>query len=1301
MRQCKLSVSFCLLLLCVESVDLAADEHVVDDLTTDPSRQVSAIAHQVVAVAPGASPDGDQVGFEFGGSRNHALIAQVRKTDAKHPTTTHPNPPEDPEYAKYAIFEKTAQRPAATDPLGTVLPLRLRRGQTIAFIGNTQLDRTRHFGFLETAIYQAYSDLDLKFRNLCWPGDTASLQPRPMNFADLEQHLTHVKADVVFASFGFNESFDGAEGRTAFEQSLGSYLAGIRSRAFNGKTSPQIVLISPTANENIRAVAAADLNNDRIRAYAQSARKVAASQKVGFVDVFSATEAAMADANTDLTINGAHLNAAGYRVFANAAFRGLFGEAPAETNEAIRKVVIDKNRQFFRRYRPANTFYYTGGRNKSYGYLDFLPAMKNFDIMVANRDAHIWKMARGESVPAEVNDSNVPRLPEAKQSRGANEFLSAADELKEFTIDPRFEVNLFAGEEQFPDIGAPIQMRWDGQGRLWVACSTTYPHVYPQNEPNDKLVILEDIDGDGRADKSTVFADDLHIPLSFVFGDGGVYLSEMPDLTFIKDTDGDGKADYRRRVFSGFGTEDSHHALHDFTWTPDGDIIFREGIFHHTQVETVYGPVRQANSGWYRFQPRDQRLTGFGSYHSTNPWGVTFDDWGQHVASHPIYAAAFHALDPPYPAQHPRPNGLQAYSGTCGQEFVDFKNWPEEMQGGFVKVRYKPTNRVEIHRWNEGKFGFEEEYVSDLVFSSNLSFIPVDLQYGPRGAMYVCDWYNPVKGHAQYSLRDDRRDRHSGRIWRIVPKGRALPVPPKIAGASIGELLDVMKRPEYRYRYWAKRELRAKDPAQVKVQLDRWTANLNPTDPRFRHHQVEALWNYRNIGETNLDLLRDVLACDEHHARAAAMQQLRYWHSYAADAVALMQRGVNDPNGIVRMQAVITASYIGTKQALDAALDVFRHPHQGHLSYAISCSLGAATLRRHWEGDPSYQIAKQLNQSRRSNQLKEPTPSAGEAAFDSQTNLQVVRVSCQPERMLFTLKQFLAKPGQPVKLVFTNPDATDHNLLIVRDGALEEVGMAANEMAKDPKNANSNFIPEAKRHLIIQASPMIGPTRKSRVHVMRFTAPTEPGVYPYVCTFPGHWIVMRGDMVVADTEAHAKAILAGRKPTDVREWELADFSDLKTVGDERTMMRGLQAWEKAKCNQCHMFAGHGVKLGPDLTDVGKRYRGRKLLRQILAPSTEINKDYQTVQILDISGAEKVGVVTEETTEFVRLMPNLLTPTKTVTVKQSDIEFRQNSKVSSMPTGLVNVLTKQEITDLVSMLEFGGYKLPSHLKKHNH
>ena len=384
-------------------------------------------------------------------------------------------------------------------------------------------------------------------------------------------------------------------------------------------------------------------------------------------------------------------------------------------------------------------------------------------------------------------------MPETAQSRGGNKWMKSSEELESFTIDPRFEVNCFASEEEFPDIACPIQIRWDSKGRLWVACSTTYPHVYPGQEPKDKIVILEDTDGNGKADKSTVWADDLHIPLSFEFGNGGVFVSEEPDFSFLKDTNGDGKADLRLRTLTGFGCEDSHHALHDFVWTPDGDLIFRDSIFLNSQIETAYGPIRVKNSGWYSYRPKTQRLTTFGSYPNTNPWGVTFDKWGHHVASHPIFASTFHATNPPYPNQHPRPSGMQAYSGTCGQEFIDWKTFPDDMQGGFVKVRYKPTNRVEYHQWIDKGDHMEEKYVSDIIFSKNLSFIPVDIKFGPRGALYICDWYNPIKGHAQYSLRDDRRDKHSGRIWRITTKNHKLNEPAKIDGETISNLLDNLK----------------------------------------------------------------------------------------------------------------------------------------------------------------------------------------------------------------------------------------------------------------------------------------------------------------------------------------------------------------------------------------------------------------------------------------------------------------------------------------------------------------------------
>ena len=1263
-----------------------------------------------------------------------------RNPDAKNRPSGIPTPAKDANLQRYGIYAKTAPRPAKAQPVNTSLPLQLESGDRIVLIGNSLLEGNADFGHLEAMIQQAHPAHHVTVRHLAWQADEVGVQPRPANFADTLQHLTHEQADVILVAYGFNESFAGEQGVAAFQQQLDSYVNTLRSSVFNGESAPRVILLSPIANENIYSIDAADRNNGNINAYATAIQQVAQDQKVGFVDLFAPTAKAFQSMGEDLTINGIHLNEQGDKLVSSEIFRQLFGQEPQPINDDLRAVIVDKNRQFFRRFRPLNTFYYTGGRNKSYGYLDFLPAMRNFQWMAANRDQRIWNLAAGKPVSGPVDDSQMPAMPATKQSRGANQWMTAADELKAFQVDPRFEVNLFAGEEQFPDIANPIQMRWDSRGRLWVSCSTTYPHVYPGKEPNDKLVILEDTDGDGKADKSTVFADDLHVPLSFEFGNGGVYVSEQPALTFLKDTDGDDKADVHRTVLTGFGTEDSHHSLHDIMWTPDGDMIFRESIFHHTQVETPYGPVRQQNSGWFRYQPRDHRLVGFGSYHSTNPWGVTFDDWGQHMASHPVYAEAFHAIDPGHPNQHPKPTGLQAYSGVCGHQFIDTATFPQDLQGHFVKVRYKPTNRVELLKWKQTEFGYQEEYISDLRFSTNLSFIPVDLQWGPRGALYVCDWYNPIKGHAQYSLRDPRRDRDSGRIWRIVAKDHSLQEPPKIAEASIEQLLDLLKRPETRIRYWAKQELKERHAEAVLAALDQWVANLDASDPRFRHHQLEAVWTYRSIGligmpdsinpdatlnrappqtaantrlseqeanskEVAIKTLQALLTCDHANARAAATKQLRYFHPHLSNRYAALKNAAQDKHAIVRMQAVIAATYIGTEAALEAILPVFRFPADGHLQYAITCALGSRTLRRHWEHDDHWGIAARLKQSAKSRQIKEPTPSASQAQFDNQKDLALSKIFCIPEKMLFSKDSLTVKPGQPVKIVFTNPDATDHNLVIVKPGALAEVGMAANEMAKDPRNAKGDFVPREKSDLILHASPMIGPTRSSLIHVMRFNAPTEPGIYPYVCTFPGHWVVMNGNLIVAKDQQQARSLLATTKPAIVKKWTMEDFKDLKSISHQNDPMaktRGMMALAKANCIQCHQLAGHGANLGPDLAKSTQKLKGADLLQQIIAPSSQIHPEYQSYRFLMDSGRIIQGVIVEETDKAFKIAENLLTPNSFTNVPKDQIEFQSKSTTSPMPNGLLDILTKEEILDLLVYLEAGGYELPDHLKgRHGH
>ncbi len=1002
------------------------------------------------------------------------------------------------------------------------LPLTLKKGEHVVFIGNGLFEQMQEHGSFEAMLFQRFPTHELVLRTLAWSADEVNLMPRPDEFGDLHTHLEAQKADVILAAFGFNESFKGVEAVPEFERNLARLITSLKTHKYNGKSAPRIVLVSPVAFESLGAPLPDGVeSNVRLAAYTKAMAKVAKSCRVGFVDAFTPTLTAMQAPNkkTKLTYNGIHLTDVGYQVFAENVFREMFHETAPEPQPAIKAAVEDKNRQFFRRYRALNAFYIYGGRAKPYGVVNFPGELQKFDEILANRDRYLWALAQGK--PAKLDDSNTTKLPAITGDRPINEWMTPADELKAFNVDPRFEVNLFASEEQFPDLANPIQMRWDNRGRLWVSCSTTYPQVYPGEEPNDKIIILEDTDGDGRADKCSVFATGLQIPLSFEFGNGGVYVSEQPKLSFIKDTDGDGKADLHQTVMTGFGTEDSHHALHDMTWSPEGDLIFRESIFHHSQVETPHGPVRARESSFFRYQPDTRKLTAFGSYRSTNPWGIAFDKWGWHLGSHPVFASAVHAMNAPYPDIHVSA-GLYfpAYSGTCGQDFIESRHFPDDLQDSFFRVRYKPVNTVEIHRWVEKDTHYEEERTGHLLQSSNLSFIPVDAQFGPRGDFYICDWYNPVKGHMQYSLRDTRRDRTSGRIWRVTAKGRPLLDPPKIEGATIPALLDLLKAHESRVRYWARRELRERDHAEVKTALDKWVKALDTKDKNFREQQVEALWVYQGVRGVNYPLLREVIACENQNARAAATRQLRWWHAGMADAEALLRKSANDPNGLVRLEAAMTASYFGTPTALEAALEVLKYPMDNYLTYALRTAIDSAPLKPHWSEDAAYITARPLFVNFLSASSR--PPGKGKAGvtktvkktekpdpFD-QLNPQTVMIGCEPERMMFTVTEFKVKAGGPVKLTLKNPDATPHNLVICKPGTADDIGAAANEMAKLPDAFEKmDFLPKSPN--VLFATKMV---LENRSETLRFHAPKEKGSYPFICSFPGHYLVMRGVMIV-------------------------------------------------------------------------------------------------------------------------------------------------------------------------------------------
>src|SRR6476660_14017 len=219
----------------------------------------------------------------------------------------------------------------------------------------------------------------------------------------------------------------------------------------------------------------------------------------------------------------------------------------------------------------------------------------------------------------------VPLVPLSAQKDAKAPDPDPEVERKSFKVADGFEVNLFAAD---PLLAKPIQMNFDAAGRLWLACSEAYPQIKPGQKANDKIIILEDTRGEGRADKVTVFADGLLIPTGLEPGDGGVYVANSTDLIHLSEPGPDGKATRKRIVLSGFGTEDTHHILHTCRWGPDGMLYFNQSIYIHSHIETPHGPRHLNAGGVWQFRPETMQLEVF-CRGFINPWGHHFDRWGQ------------------------------------------------------------------------------------------------------------------------------------------------------------------------------------------------------------------------------------------------------------------------------------------------------------------------------------------------------------------------------------------------------------------------------------------------------------------------------------------------------------------------------------------------------------------------------------------------------------------------------------------------------------------------------------------------
>lgn len=856
--------------------------------------------------------------------------------------------------------------------------IELKKNARIAILGNGLSERMLHYGHFETELHLRFPEQQLFLRNLSRPGYTAGFRPhsaRDSQWAfpgaeafhpDLKHHsgeghfpsedewLADIRPDIIIAFYGFNESFGGPNGLEAFRGELAAFIKHTRSQAYNGESAPELVLVSPIAFQNLsesQSLPDGVLENQNLALYTAAMREVAEENKVPFVDLYTPTKNWFDSTKETLTINGAHLNEEGYKRLAPLLADLLFPSSKkSQSLEAIEQnlvnLVRDKSWYWLMDYQIPNGIHTHGRRFEPFGGDNYPEEIEKLRQLTVNRDQAIWHLLEGKPYDLASADTETRPLTPIETNaseRASNPYLYGQVALDSLSTAEGYAIELFASEVEFPNLANPVQLTFDNRGRLWVAVMPSYPHYRPGDpHPDDKLLIYEDTDGDGKADRETVFADKLHLPIGFEFTPDGVYVSQAPNLVLLRDLDGDDRADSREIILSGFDTHDTHHAISAFSTDPSGAILMGEGVFLHSNVETAYGPIRTVNGGIYRFDPKRQHLQRLVQSHTTNPWGIAVDEWGQafylNTSDTQMYWMLPEQLKAPYgdltistPSLIPN---AQRVRPTSGLEFVSSSHFPDEVQGDYILNNCIGFLGAKQHSLIDDGTSYRSEFRQDLYTSTDPNFRPVDFEFAPDGSLYLVDWHNQLIGHMQHNARDPLRDHAHGRIYRVTHTQRPLIDSPNIAGASIPQLLSTLKVHEDRTRSRARRELRGRPPEQVITALQVWVSNLDTNDSKYAQHLAEALWVTWGIDTIDKDLVRRLLASEKHQARSLAVRALSYHIDEFPDHLDLLMTAANDPEGRVRLEAIAAASWLDNAPALAIAQAAGKHERDEWMTHA-------------------------------------------------------------------------------------------------------------------------------------------------------------------------------------------------------------------------------------------------------------------------------------------------------------------------------------------------------------------------------
>ena len=435
-------------------------------------------------------------------------------------------------------------------------------------------------------------------------------------------------------------------------------------------------------------------------------------------------------------------------------------------------------------------------------------------------------------------------------------------------------------------------------------------------------------------------------------------------------------------------------------------------------------------------------------------------------------------------------------------------------------------------------------------------------------------------------------------------------------------------------------------------------------------------------GETR-DALRDnvVASLDESQPKNVRIAAIR----------ALATIGVEQTNSFQRLAAFVSSNDFRTS----AVRNLLKIPNDAR--DAATSGQVVDVLVRHAEDTPPADRTSNefFDAMQLADELLRKLPEAESKSYRDrlrEITVRVVRLHTVEEEMRYDQPFFAVEAGRSVQVILQNEDLMPHNLVITRPGKLKEVALAGSDLGTTPGLDGKLYVPDSPD--VLFSTNMVNSGQRE---VITFTAPTEPGEYPYVCTFPRHWMRMYGVMIVVpDLDAWQRNPTTPKDPLGnnrsfVKSWKLIDFEKDKLDDGlrGRTPEIGAKLFKEGTCLGCHKVKGEGGAVGPDLTDVLKRWKGDRhgILREILDPSYRIEPKYAMKIVVDLDGKTTSGIVTAEDNKSISILVNPEVPEPKV-IQKDDIEEIIASTVSMMPKALLDKFTQDEIMEILSYIAGG-------------